>query len=634
MRPSLPHLASRIFNRPVLITPSRARAILSVLGPRLGVGSLVEVEASGVVTHGAEALGREAQILQSRGPGQRKVYDVVNGVAVIPIEGTLVNKTGTIDPYSGMTGYDGLTVKLTEAYDDAEVRAIMLDIDSGGGEVAGCFDLVDLIHANQGRKPVWSVLSEDAYSAAYAIASAADRIIVPATGGVGSIGVVCLHADYSGQLAESGVKVTLIHAGAHKVDGNPYEPLPTEVRDEIQAEIDQVRETFADRVARGRPALPERRCLPPSSWRPRRGHPGRRRCGPPAQLKSAVMAPRDAFAVLVEEASRPTSAAPGRQAAGPQQRGKSMNRSEFFGGVASGALLTADASDDDAPAAVVDDGDAGDDEEDVPDDAISATALQAFAGKHPTEARALHLAGAAAERNRIASLYALAEPGEDKLLGKDNHWGLVGSRKAALTPSPRAVARAGLPPCKTAWPTPRSGLPRLPSRPRRRQRPLRTRMRRSMRVPRRRGRPVPICKRSSAADRSMPTPSRRGRGFRPGAHLQPRLTGQRRRGAISTTATGDRNHGDPRQGYAARLSARRDRGEYPVVAADIIYEGAAVGENGAGFCASPRRRRPLPRLRRRARPTTRSASPAAPTSGSRRGAVSSLRSAAVAILGQ
>ncbi|MGL4966152.1 MAG: S49 family peptidase [Inquilinus sp.] len=433
MRPSLPHLAARIFNRPLLVTPARARATLAVLGPRLGIGSLVEVDHGIEVTRSADALEQEAAILRSGGPGPRKVYDVVNGVAVIPIEGTLVNKTGTIDPYSGMTGYDGLTVKLTEAFDDSEVRAILLDIDSGGGEVAGCFDLVDLIHANRGRKPVWSVLSEDAYSAAYAIASAADRITVPGTGGVGSIGVVCLHADYSGQLAEAGVKVTLIHAGAHKVDGNPYQPLPDDVRGELQAEIDQVRETFAQRVARGRSAAGRSLSVADVLATEARTFMGA--AGVTAGLADAVMSPRDAFAALVEEANRPKPAVPGRQAAGSKHRRENMNRSEFFGGVAAGALLAASpAADDEAAGATAAEGDdTGDeDEEDQPDDTMSAAALQAFVARHPKQAEALARYGAASERKRITSLQALAEPGEDKMLAKAIAEGWAVD-KAALT---------------------------------------------------------------------------------------------------------------------------------------------------------------------------------------------------------
>jgi ClpP class serine protease len=95
-------------------------------------------------------------------------------------------------------------------------------------------------------------VAEHAFSAGYALASQADRILLPRTGTVGSIGVVVMHADLSGQLDQDGVRVTLIHSGQHKVDGNPYEPLPEAVRDDIQREIDVLRFLFAETVAAGR----------------------------------------------------------------------------------------------------------------------------------------------------------------------------------------------------------------------------------------------------------------------------------------------------------------------------------------------------------------------------------------------
>jgi len=95
-------------------------------------------------------------------------------------------------------------------------------------------------------------VAEHAFSAGYALASQADRILLPRTGAVGSIGVVVMHADLSDELDQDGVRVTLIHSGRHKVDGNPYQPLPDAVRDDIQREIDVLRFLFTETVAAGR----------------------------------------------------------------------------------------------------------------------------------------------------------------------------------------------------------------------------------------------------------------------------------------------------------------------------------------------------------------------------------------------
>jgi capsid assembly protease len=95
-------------------------------------------------------------------------------------------------------------------------------------------------------------VAERALSAGYVLASQADRIILPRTGAVGSIGVVALHTDMSGALDQKGIAVTLIHAGSHKIDANPYQPLPEAVHDQMQRELEVVRFLFAETVAAGR----------------------------------------------------------------------------------------------------------------------------------------------------------------------------------------------------------------------------------------------------------------------------------------------------------------------------------------------------------------------------------------------
>ena len=164
----------------------------------------------------------------------------------------LIHRGGWIGQSSGQTSYEGIAAQIEAAAEDPAVRGLALEIDSFGGEVAGVFDLADRIRAIRSSKPVWAFVAEHAFSAGYALASQADRILLPRTGALGSIGVVVLHADMSGQLDQDGVRVTLVHSGQHKVDGNPYQPLPEAVRDDIQREIDVLRFLFAETVAAGR----------------------------------------------------------------------------------------------------------------------------------------------------------------------------------------------------------------------------------------------------------------------------------------------------------------------------------------------------------------------------------------------
>lgn len=196
------------------------------------------------------ALDRAASV--GYGDAKSRPYDVQGPIAIIGVNGVLIDKCDWASSWA--TGYDYIRRALGEAFEDPSVQGIVLDVDSYGGLVSGCFDLCDWIFEakQQAQKPIAAILSECAYSAAYAIASCADQIAVPRTGGVGSIGVVTMHVDYSGWLAQEGMKVTLIKAGAHKTDGNPYEPLPDDVKAEITAELEAVRTLFAETVSRNR----------------------------------------------------------------------------------------------------------------------------------------------------------------------------------------------------------------------------------------------------------------------------------------------------------------------------------------------------------------------------------------------
>jgi signal peptide peptidase SppA len=179
-------------------------------------------------------------------------YEVIAGVAIVPVQGTLVAKLGSLRPFSGMSGYDGIRQNLMTALADDAVRAIVLDIDSPGGECASLFDLGDTIYAARDIKPIRAVLSESAYSAAYLLASSCEHISVPRTGGVGSIGVICMHVDLSRALSSEGLIVTLIRYGERKAEGNEFEPLSRSARASLQADVDMMGGLFAETVARNR----------------------------------------------------------------------------------------------------------------------------------------------------------------------------------------------------------------------------------------------------------------------------------------------------------------------------------------------------------------------------------------------
>ncbi|MCA3446818.1 MAG: S49 family peptidase [Rhodobacter sp.] len=251
-------IAQRAFNTPLMVDPAKALSFLSGMGPRI-TGQEITFHGVDLPAPTAEHTTPPARAsLFSNDLAQRhqrngsQPFAVVDGIAVIEIAGTLVHRGAWIGQSSGLTSYEGIAAQLQAALADPGVRGIALDIDSFGGEVAGAFDLADRIRAARAQKPVHAFVAEHALSAGYVLASQADRIILPRTGAVGSIGVVALHTDMSGALDQKGIAVTLIHAGAHKVDANPYQPLPEAVHDQMQRELEVVRFLFADTVAAGR----------------------------------------------------------------------------------------------------------------------------------------------------------------------------------------------------------------------------------------------------------------------------------------------------------------------------------------------------------------------------------------------
>jgi signal peptide peptidase SppA len=243
----LAHIAALAFNTPLLIEPRKAEIIGDVLLARLSG------EAMSLAIPEAAMPARRKAAPNRFDAEPRDRYRFADGVALIGVSGTLVNRGAWVGAYSGLSSYEGLAASLRAARDDADVAMILLDLDSPGGQAIGAFEAAELVRAVAQVKQVVAHVNGMAASAAYAIASAATRIVATPSAIVGSIGVVMMHLDRSQQLAKAGVKPTLIHAGARKVDGNPFEPLPDDVRARFQAEIDDLYAMFVATVAKGRP---------------------------------------------------------------------------------------------------------------------------------------------------------------------------------------------------------------------------------------------------------------------------------------------------------------------------------------------------------------------------------------------
>lgn len=244
---SNPFLA-KLDGEPIMAAESSAGQITSLLN------ALVNHEHSNIVM--STEFASSGDFWTELGEGYTKIlrpYRVSGGILQIPVKGALMKDF----PYQffGMaTGYEYIRAAFDRGIADPDVKGIALVFDTPGGMVSGNFDLVDHIASKRGVKPIAGFANEHAYSAGYSLISAVDpgRLSVARTGGVGSIGVVTAHVDYSKAMENAGVKVTFIHAGKYKVEGNPYETLSDEAKERIQTRIDGLYQIFVSTVARNR----------------------------------------------------------------------------------------------------------------------------------------------------------------------------------------------------------------------------------------------------------------------------------------------------------------------------------------------------------------------------------------------
>lgn len=224
---------------PWAILPSKL-AVLEEIVARHVSGEILSAEEVQTRIHGAVR------------PPERKI----NNVAVLPLFGLIFPRANMLTDVSGATSAERFSAQFSELVGDPNISAIVLDVDSPGGQVGGIEELSNKIFEARGQKPIVAVANHLMASAAYWVATAADEVIVAPAGEVGGIGIFAVHEDTSKALEQEGIKVSLISAGKYKTEGNPYEPLSEEARKFAQLRVDEVYETFINFVARNRAVRP------------------------------------------------------------------------------------------------------------------------------------------------------------------------------------------------------------------------------------------------------------------------------------------------------------------------------------------------------------------------------------------
>jgi signal peptide peptidase SppA len=174
-------------------------------------------------------------------------------VAVVPIQGAIEKRSSFFSWFFGSgCSTDALTDQIRQAVNDPNVSAIVLDVDSPGGDVSGIDELASEIYLARKQKPITAVSNSMMCSAAYFLASQADEVLASPSSLTGSIGVYTTHEDDSQYLDNLGVKFTLISYGANKTEGNSYKPLSDDAQAHLQEMVNSFGQSFEKAVARGR----------------------------------------------------------------------------------------------------------------------------------------------------------------------------------------------------------------------------------------------------------------------------------------------------------------------------------------------------------------------------------------------
>lgn len=184
-----------------------------------------------------------------------KPYQVTkNGTAIVSVKGPMVNidLPPLICLFLGLTSYPALQSTLSDLLEADDVKRILLDVNSGGGSVAGLNDTTELLRSVAEQKPVATYAGDNCCSAAYWLGSVGQTIGMSEAGTTGSIGVIGVHVSEKEAAEREGYKPTVMRSGSRKALGHPLEDFTDEAKAEMQRALDFAHANFVKAVAQNR----------------------------------------------------------------------------------------------------------------------------------------------------------------------------------------------------------------------------------------------------------------------------------------------------------------------------------------------------------------------------------------------
>lgn len=183
----------------------------------------------------------------------RRPKQINGAVTIMPLRGVMVHRPSMFLDFFGGVSTEQFGKSFDQVAADETVGAIILDIDTPGGEAYGLQELSERIfNARNGKRPIIAVANDLMASAGYYVGSAADEVVVVPGGEAGSVGTLYIHTEISKARSEAGITDTIITFGENKAEEIPLEPLTDKARDEIQGRVDEYGRQFVADVARNR----------------------------------------------------------------------------------------------------------------------------------------------------------------------------------------------------------------------------------------------------------------------------------------------------------------------------------------------------------------------------------------------
>lgn len=176
--------------------------------------------------------------------------ELIDGVAIISINGPLISTATWFSQWLGIPSYDGIKETLSELAGETKVRAILLDYDTPGGQAKGCKSCANFIREYaENVKPVISYTAGSAASAGMWLYSAGLAHFMDEDAQVGSVGAIMVHSEYTEMDRQMGVTRKVFRSAPYKALGTPFEKLSKEAEAEITEELDFLHQQFVSGIS-------------------------------------------------------------------------------------------------------------------------------------------------------------------------------------------------------------------------------------------------------------------------------------------------------------------------------------------------------------------------------------------------